>query len=221
MKLGEDKVLERYRGFLDTISRTVGSEEVIRMHARADCVPASLGSDEIEKYANGKILERLKQSFTEDLRPSMLKLVEDVAHRLLIPRINADWERDLTAEFSLAPEEAEAFERAMRVVAMIYSPLRLVVFDSYGIAPDGYRRRRDVAIVWDGFATMRWTERIRNIRSVLNEPRLRLVGVTQHEVEINAIPGLTSSIRHRHVARAIPPETHRCSTCGARLLSSG
>jgi len=50
---------------------------------------------------------------------------------------------------------------------------------------------------------------------VLNEPRLRPVGVTQHEIEINAVPGITSRIHGRHVATAL--EVELCPTCWAHL----
>ena len=213
----QDKVLAVYRGLLDRMSRNVDSrKEVLRMHAEADCVPVDLGSDPIHARANQHILEYLKQPFTADLSGPLLKVVEDMAHGILKKQINRNWYRDLAVDYSLTRDESEAFERAMMVGATVYSPPRLVVFDSYRNAPDdGSRRRRDLAIIWDGFATMKWTERIRNIRSVLNEPRLRPVGVTQHEIEINAVPGITSRIHGRHVATAL--EVELCPTCWAHL----
>ena len=219
----QDKVLTAYRGLLDRMSRDIESrKEGLRMHAEADCIPVDLGSDAIQARANQHLLEYLKQSFTADFRGPMLEVVADVAHDILRKKIDRNWCRDATADYTLTPDEAKAFERAMMVAAMVYSPPRLVVFDSYGNVPDdGSRRQRDLAIIWDGFATMKWTERIRNIRSVLNELRLRSVGVTQHEIEFNAVPGLTSRIHGRRVATAIPLEIQRCASCGASLLKSG
>jgi hypothetical protein len=221
MKQNEDRVLEIYRGLLDRINRNGGSKELLRMHAEARCVPFNLGSDHIHEHANQKMLKVLKPSFTDDLRKPMLKIVEDFAHDVLRTSVRAAWAHDLAA-FFLTPVEAAGVERAMRAVTKVYDPLRVTIFDSYRNSPDGYRRQRDLAIIWDGFATMNtWTDRIRSIRSVLNEPTLRPVGVTQREIDADAIPGLTSRIRGRYVATSIPPETQSCSSCGARLLENG
>lgn len=187
------------------------------MHAEARPKPVELGFDVIKAHAIGLALQRLEVVFTDDFRRPVLRVVADVAHDILRQQLLSAWARDVTL-FLLNSRESKAFERAMWVAASTYPSAKLAIVDSYPSLVEGSTRRRDVAIIWDGFTTMRWVDRVRSIGSMVREPALRVVGLTQREIDTDAIPGLTSRIASRPVVTPLIPERQVCPTCGVRLF---
>jgi hypothetical protein len=195
----EDSIFARYRNVL---------RYYLERGAR-DCIQASLEAGEVNpfefdcemetetKYAAKKTI----QTLLSGSRDMLLRIQREVLEEGALSPLQSEVQEQLTTYHSLNPIESKAFEHAICAIGQYFPPSRICLFDGY--QTDGYDekkeefayRRRDMAVIWEGFEGVAWPRRGIAIRRVFSHPRFTFIGVTPAEIETNAIPRISSRLR--------------------------
>jgi len=150
------------------------------------------------KFAVSQAIERTLRALpsgTESGQSALLQIQREVLAKTAADPLMAELAMAEVTYFSLSPPEQKAVKQAAISFGEHFKGSQICIFDAYVENSAVVPRRRDMAVIWDGFHGITWPERRAEIKRVFVYPRFSVIGITPEEVDKNLVLGISVPVR--------------------------